>query len=204
MFFRFLFTRSELRGTLMLTFGVAVVRLLLFAVGSPEELDTGNLGASGTIDTPQAAKKQPVKIEVNTADSLKLLDLKGIGPSFAGRIIKYRRALGGFAELRQLREVYGMDSIRYDGFIGQLSIDTAHLKKMDVNRATFKELLAHPYLDYEQVKALCRFRDRKGILSSPGELWAAGVLADSLQEKLLPYLFAGKDSVQKVYSGFAK
>jgi hypothetical protein len=204
MFFRFLFTRSELRGTLILTFGVVVARLLLFAVGSPQEMDTDGLSASGAPGAPQTAKKVPVKIEINSADSLKLLDLRGIGPAFAGRIIKYRRALGGFAELGQLREVYGMDSIRYDGFIVQLKIDTAHLKKLDVNRATFKELLAHPYLDYEQVKALCRFRDRKGILSSPGELWAAGVLADSLREKLLPYLFAGKDSAQKVHSGFAK
>ena len=204
MFFRFLFTRSELRGTLILTFGVTAARLLLFAMGSSQDMASINTGTSGILAGPQAAKKQPLKIEINSADSLRLLDLNGIGPAFAGRIIKYRKALGGFADPDQLREIYGMDTIRYNGFIGQIRIDTAHLKKMDVNRATFKELLAHPYLDYEQVKAVCRFRDRKGILTSPGEIWAAGILADSLWVKLSPYLFAGKDSVQKVPPGFVK
>ncbi|MFH0760520.1 MAG: helix-hairpin-helix domain-containing protein [Bacteroidota bacterium] len=204
MFFRFLFTRSELRGTLILTAGAILTRLLLFAAGPYEDLAAGTTGSSETLAEPQAAKKQPVKIEINSADSVRLLDLNGIGPFFAGRIIKYRTALGGFANPDQLREVYGMDSVRFKGFIGQIRIDTGHLRKMDVNRATFKELLAHPYLEYEQVKALCRFRDRRGILSSPGEIWAAGVLADSLWDKLSPYLFAGKDSVQKVRTGFVK
>lgn len=204
MFFRFLFTRSELRGTLILTFGVIAARLLLFAMGSSQVTTPLNTSPPGAPAGPQTGRKQPVKIEINSADSIRLLDLNGIGPVFAGRIIKYRKALGGFTNPGQLREVYGMDSLRYNGFIGQVRLDTSGLKKMDVNRATFKELLAHPYLDYEQVKAICRFRDRKGILSSPGEIWAAGVLADSLREKLAPYLFAGSDSVQKVHPGFVK
>src|SRR5437660_80245 len=35
-------------------------------------------------------------IELNTADSAKLTELKGIGPSFARRIVNYRNRLGGF------------------------------------------------------------------------------------------------------------
>jgi hypothetical protein len=204
MFLRFLFTRSELRGTLALTTGVVAIRILLFTIGPPEYLSAGTADSPAVLTEPQATKKQPAKIEINAADSVRLLELNGIGPVFAGRIIKYRRALGGFANLGQMREIYGMDSIRFNGFIGQVRLDTTRLRKMDVNLATFKELLAHPYLEYEQVKAVCHFRERKGILSSPGELWAAGVLADSLWAKLSPYLFAGKDSVQKVSRGFVK
>lgn len=50
-------------------------------------------------------------INLNTTDSLQLISLKGIGPTFASRIIKYRNKLGGFIYKEQLKEVYGLDSI---------------------------------------------------------------------------------------------
>jgi competence ComEA-like helix-hairpin-helix protein len=152
---------------------------------------------SGTGTSPDSSaqvRKVKKKVDINSADSLALLELTGIGPSFARRILKYRSMLGGFVTVDQLKEVYGMDSARLQGFIHEIKIDTSKLKKLDVNQASFKELLAHPYLEYEQVKAIARFRDRKGLLDSPGQLLAAGVLPDSLWFRLSPYLIAGKDS----------
>src|SRR3569833_498755 len=54
-----------------------------------------------------------VVIELNSADSAKLTELKGIGSSFARRIVNYRNRLGGFISKEQLKEVYGMDDDRY-------------------------------------------------------------------------------------------
>ncbi len=204
MFLRFLFTRSELRGTLILSAGAIAIRLLLFAIrpaGIPEEAISG---PESGVAANQAIAGKTSGIEINSADSIHLLDLDGIGPVFASRIIKYRKSLGGFRRIGQLLEVYGMDSVRFNGLKGQVRIDTLKLRKLDVNRATFKELLAHPYLEYEQVKAVCRFRERKGRLQSPAEIWAAGILPDSIHDKLIPYLFAGKDSVEKVKRSFVK
>lgn len=45
-------------------------------------------------------------IDLNTADSLTLIDLKGIGPKIAHRILEHRRTEGKFTSLNQLREVY--------------------------------------------------------------------------------------------------
>jgi DNA uptake protein ComE-like DNA-binding protein len=204
MILKYLFTRSEIRGTLVLTVVVVGIRFLIFAIDTGNTAPDTPAGDSVANSLSQQVKKKPEKIEVNSADTVKLLDLNGIGPAYARRIVKYRDALGGFASLGQLREVYGMDSARYSGFINQVKLDTSQLKRLDVNRATFKELLAHPYLDYEQVKAVCRFREKKGRLSSPGELWAAGVLPDSIRTRLGHYLFAGKDSVQKDRPRFVK
>ena len=39
------------------------------------------------------------KVEVNTADTLALIALPGIGPSFARGIVKYRESLGGYLSL---------------------------------------------------------------------------------------------------------
>jgi len=158
---------------------------------------SGDTLAFAMADSTGQARKKPKIIEINSADSLALLDLPGIGPVFAKRIIKYRQMLGGFAYPEQLKEVYGMDSARLSGFIKQIRIDTSGIRRIDINKATFKELLAHPYLEYEQVKAIARFRDKKGLLGSPGELWAAGILADSLWSCLSHYLIVVTDSALK-------
>ena len=42
------------------------------------------------------SKESSGVISINSADSADLLPLPGIGPVFAGRIIKYRNLLGGF------------------------------------------------------------------------------------------------------------
>lgn len=203
MIIRFLFTRSEFRGTLILVSGVILVRLLMSAAGHPD-IPPDEFLPETQGEVSNQSKKKVEQIEINSADSSRLLDLNGIGPVFARRIVKYREALGGFKEVGQLLEVYGMDTMRYNGFVSQICLDTSRLIKLDVNRATFKQLLAHPYLDYEQVKSVCRFRERKGKLEAPGELWAAGVLPDSLRRSLQQYLFAGRDSVQKEDRGFVK
>ncbi|MFA5814343.1 MAG: helix-hairpin-helix domain-containing protein [Bacteroidales bacterium] len=193
-FYRYLFTRSELRGVLILSFGVILIRVLAYSISPMVSDSFGDTLAIAVVDSTGQARKKPKIIEINSADSLALLDLPGIGPVFAKRIIKYRQMLGGFAYPEQLKEVYGMDSARLSGFIKQIRIDTSGIRKMDINKATFKELLAHPYLEYEQVKAIARFRDKKGLLGSPGELWAAGVLADSLWSCLSHYLIVVTDS----------
>ncbi len=109
-----------------------------------------------------SAGKPPMMIEINTADSLQLTRLYGIGPSFAGRILKYRGMLGGFFSPEQLLEVYGMDSLRYEGFKEHIRVDTSFIRKIPVNTAEFRDLLRHPYLDYETVKLIVNHRDRVG------------------------------------------
>jgi len=196
-FYRYLFTRSELRGILILSIGVILIRLLAYSI-IPMVDDSAADTASPAVEVSSGqARVKPKIIEINSADSLVLDELPGIGPAFARRIIKYRVMLGGFVYPEQLKEVYGMDSTRLNGFIKLIRIDTSGIRKMDINKATFKELLAHPYLEYEQVKAIVRFRDKKGLLGSPGELWAAGVLADSLWNCLSHYLIVEEDSALK-------
>ena len=203
-FYRYLFTRSELRGIIYLSFGVILVKVLAYAI-SPV-IPVSGLNGPGTTasdSTGQAARK-PKIIEINTADSLALLDLPGIGPSYAKRILKYRQMLGGFASVAQLMEVYGMDSARLAGFRSRIRVDSAKIRKLDVNKATFKELLAHPYLEYEHVKAIARFRDKRGYLASPSILWEAGILPDSIRKGLRHYLVALPDSSLKEQKIFDK
>jgi DNA uptake protein ComE-like DNA-binding protein len=138
--------------------------------------------------TPRNHGKPSQSININLADSAQLLPLPGIGPVFAGRIVKYRKLLGGFVRVDQLAEVYGMPMETLDLVRNRVHIDTSVIRKIRLDSATFKELLRHPYLEYEEVKALVEYRDFAGRISSAEELEENLVLADSILERVGHYL----------------
>jgi DNA uptake protein ComE-like DNA-binding protein len=138
--------------------------------------------------TSQGTKVTPSQaININRADSIQLLPLPGIGPVFAGRIIKYRTLLGGFVHVDQLGEVYGMRSENIERIRSRVYIDSSAILKIRIDSATFGELLRHPYLDYEEVKALVQYRDFKGDISSINELKTNHILHDSTLNKIDGY-----------------
>lgn len=129
---------------------------------------------------------QPV--DINRADSAGLLPLPGIGPIFAGRIIKYRNLLGGFVSVDQLLEVYGIPEETLDMIRDRIEIDTSAIRQICLDSASFTEFLRHPYLDYEQVKALVNYRDFEGTVQSLQQLRDNFTLSDSVLDKIGPYL----------------
>jgi DNA uptake protein ComE-like DNA-binding protein len=128
-------------------------------------------------------------VEINGADTSMLENLKGIGPSFAGRIIKYRNLLGGFYKKEQLLEVFGMDTARYVGFAGQVEINPQLIKKKELNTVEFKELLKHPYLEYYLVKSIFDYKNKNGQYDSVAELRKVNLIYKELYEKISPYLY---------------
>jgi DNA uptake protein ComE-like DNA-binding protein len=134
------------------------------------------------------AEREQVLIELNSTDSASLLALPGIGPSFAGRIIKYRNKLGGFQHKEQLLEVNGLDSARFNLFCKQVTTDTALIQKIDINTVTFKDLLKHPYFEYYLVKAVFNKKDELKNYDSIGQLRSLPVMYEELYDKISPYL----------------
>jgi competence protein ComEA len=126
-------------------------------------------------------------IELNSADSASLLPLPGIGPVLAGRIIRYRELLGGFARVEQLNEVYGLSPEAVLGAGPYISADPGRIRKLKVNTATFGELLRHPYLEYEDVLALIRYREVTGRITSPEEVREHALLTDSVLFRVAAY-----------------
>lgn len=160
---------------------------------NPKELDKAlaaieqeKSSAKGGITYKKAAPG--VIIELNTADSAKLTELPGIGPSFARRIISYRDRLGGFIRKEQLKEVFGLDSEKYAGMQAQVSVDASHLKKIHINTVTFEQLSRFPYLSYKQMNAIIRFREQHGEYESPGDLKNIAIMDDATLEKIKPYI----------------
>lgn len=119
--------------------------------------------------TQKLTKDIPI-LELNTTDSLALVDLPQIGAVMASRIQRYRDRLGGYVSYDQLYEIKGMDSARYTTIRPYLLLDTTDIRKLEVNRDEFKTLLRHPYLDYDQVKAIVNYRERKGLIKDWAQL----------------------------------
>ena len=135
---------------------------------------------------PRSAAKP--QIELNTADSALLTQLSGIGPVLASRTIKYRDRIGGFADVSQLSEVYGVSSDLVERLVPQLSADSSFIRKIPVNTATYRDLIAHPYLNDQQVRGIMNYLRLQKRINSLDELVQNNILKREDAERLRPYL----------------
>lgn len=127
-------------------------------------------------------------LSLNMSDTSDLKRMKGIGSSYAKRIIGYRNLLGGFHSLGQLKEVYGMTDTLYQAIIPYLVITDSVVNKLPINIATFKELLAHPYIDYEQTKEILNLKSSKGKFMNADDLYRLKLMDSVTIRKLIPYI----------------
>lgn len=134
-------------------------------------------------------KVQKILLELNSADSLQLLEIKGIGPAFASRIIKYRNRLGGFQRVEQLMEVYGMKEEQYDLIKTQVKVDSSVIIKININSCIAEELKNHPYVNnWNIANALVNYRKKHGLFKTIDEIKKCDLVNDELYLKLAPYL----------------
>jgi competence protein ComEA len=135
-----------------------------------------------------AYKAKPlVEVEINQADSAQLTEIKGIGPAFANRILKYRNRLGGFYRKTQLMEVFGLDSAKYNEIEKQVKIDPEKISKININTCDFDGLKRNPYLTFKQMNAIIQYRKQHGDYKSSSDLKNVAILTDELIRKVEPY-----------------
>jgi competence protein ComEA len=143
------------------------------------------------IQLPEAGETEGKKIlkrvDLNTADSASLTQLKGIGPGFARRIIQYRKRLGGYHSKQQLKEVFGMDDMRYNDVQAQFTLKRGGIKRMNVNQVEFEDLKNFPYLSYKQMNAIIQYRKQHGDYESFDELHNVAILDDAVLRRIKPY-----------------
>ena len=69
-----------------------------------------------------------------------------------------------------------------------LKADSALVRRINVNKAGFKEILRHPYISYEQTKALVNYRDKHQSIASIEVLYMLEEFSEDDIARLLPYL----------------
>lgn len=127
-------------------------------------------------------------VELNSADSLALIPVPGIGNVLAARIIKYRNQLGGYTSMDQLTEVYGITQEKLDKLRLHLKIDLSLIRKIDLNTMKEFELAKHPYLTNYQAKAIVKLRQSKGTSITTEDLILNNILNEEELEKLIFYI----------------
>jgi competence protein ComEA len=130
----------------------------------------------------------PSIIELNTADSLQLITVNGIGPVFAHRILSYRDRLGGFYSKDQLMEVFGIDAEKFAGVKDLVKADSSYIRKTNINIANVSDLRKLPYLSPNTAAALVNYRKSHGNYKSVAGIRSCALITDDLYRKLAPYL----------------
>ena len=98
--------------------------------------------------------------DLNTATEKNLKEINGIGEKLAKRIIAYRKLLGGFTFDDQLYEVYYLDSVVADKVLINFKvIEKPNIDQININEASFKEILHLPYIDYNLTKKILNYRE---------------------------------------------
>ncbi len=150
--------------------------------GNPLTLD-------GDLDTTKLPELNP-KADLNTADSLTLVGIKGIGAKTASNILKYRKLIFFFHSIDQLSEVWGVNEenlkmIRTQVFVGN---DFSHLPHIEVNEMDVQELASHYYLNYKIARLIVAYRQQHGSYSSIADLEKIRGIEPGHWAQLLPYL----------------
>jgi len=112
-----------------------------------------------------------IKKNINTANIDDFKAISGVGEKIAKRIIDYRTKLQGFSLNDQLFEVWNLDKELAKKVLQEFEVsEKPSIKKMNINKIIFKELLAIVYVDFELTKKILNYRDEVAEIQSLEEL----------------------------------
>ncbi|MBQ6437246.1 MAG: helix-hairpin-helix domain-containing protein [Bacteroidales bacterium] len=98
------------------------------------------------------------RLELNSADSSALVELRGIGPYYARKILSYRDSLGGYYEPEQLLEIRGIDSQRFAGLSENIFVDSSRIRPLRIWDISEDSLARHPYVGRQRAQSIARYR----------------------------------------------
>jgi competence protein ComEA len=126
--------------------------------------------------------------DINKADSVDWCRLPGIGAKLASRIIHFRDRLGGFYNIDQVGETFGLPDSSFQKIRSCLFVHALALHQIDLNMASKETLESHPYIRWQITKSILDYRLQHGGFKSVDEIrQLAQVDADKFQ-KIKPYL----------------
>ena len=139
--------------------------------------------------TPRKEKHTIQKKDINTATEIDFIPLRGIAEKLSMRIVKYRNALGGFYDYKQLYEVWGLDEKTIEEIKKYFFIAPEKCcKKININTLSADELKKHPYLRGNVFKIIVSYRAEHGKFNNASDLLRIKEIPDSLFAKIIPYI----------------
>jgi DNA uptake protein ComE-like DNA-binding protein len=97
--------------------------------------------------------------DINVASQEDLVKIYGVGAVTAQRILDFRERLGGFVDIQQLNDIWGINSqavteIEKFFYVG----DSQILKRLNINKANMKSISDFPYFNYTLAREIVTYR----------------------------------------------
>ncbi|MBT8295991.1 MAG: helix-hairpin-helix domain-containing protein [Gramella sp.] len=106
-----------------------------------------------------------LNLNIATADDLKKVN--GVGEVLSQRIVKYRSSIGGFIDISQLQDVYGLSPEVIERIGEKFKVlSTPDITIRNINTITASELAEIPYINQELAREIITYRKlHEGIRS---------------------------------------
>lgn len=131
---------------------------------------------------------EPIQVDINQSSTEDWQMLRGIGPSYAKKILNFRSKLGGFSSIPQVGETYHLpDSVfqQIKPFLRASPI----FRPIDINSISEDELKVHPYFSWKQAKNLVNYRKHHHRFKNMEDVKKIkGVFSETDWERIAPYL----------------
>ena len=134
------------------------------------------------------SKKSKFIVNINLADSLQWIKLRGVGAKRSIHILNYKNALGGFVRVSQVNEVFSISDSLFKSFERFLNIKDSSLVKININTCSVKQLKNHPYINWNLANSIVNFREQHGLFKLLEDLKKIHILDKKLYYKIVPYL----------------
>jgi competence ComEA-like helix-hairpin-helix protein len=128
------------------------------------------------------------KVKINSADTTGFKSLKGIGSYYSSKIVKYRKALGGFTSVEQLKEVYGILPEVIDQNVSRLIVDSINIVKVNINTCETADLKRHPYISWNIANSIVQIRKSREAYKTIEEIKKSDLVNDEIYRKIASYL----------------
>ena len=197
----FVFTKRERSGIISLVILVLVVVVLpkffdrrkpvaeqIPATERPDTFREKNVMVHKKFEPPRHARKNIEPFDINTADTSAFIALPGIGSKLASRIILFREKLGGFYDVRQIGEVYGLQDSVFRKISPMLRCSPGKIRKIDINTVERETLKVHPYIRWQMANALVAYRDQHGAFRSADDISKLENIDSEAVKKMMPYI----------------
>jgi competence ComEA-like helix-hairpin-helix protein len=140
-------------------------------------------------DENKAQQKSAQKaIDINLADSAQWETLPGFGAKLSARMVQFRQKLGGFHQIEQVAELYGLKDSVFQAVKTRLMITKIPLRQININLDQAVEMKNHPYLGYRLANAIVAYRESHGLYDAIEDIKKIQLIDEKLFNKISPYL----------------
>ncbi len=139
--------------------------------------------------TNRYSKPAPKIIDINTATVNDFKTLPGVTHAMAYKIFNYREKIGSFFSVDELRSTYGITDSVWQMMQPYLSYQPATMSKININLASYFELVSHPQIISKDIaKAILIYREKNGPFTSVEDLKKIVFIKEPAYQKIEPYV----------------